>query len=100
MNILYLDTETAPHSAYVWGLRKQNVSINQIINSGELLCYASKWHGENQITFDSVMKSQKRHLLQRLARDLKKADVVVHYNGHKFDMPVINADFVFVNTRL
>lgn len=94
MNILLLDTETAPHSAYVWGLRKQNVAINQIINSGELLCYASKWYDNDEITFDSVMKSQKRHMLQRLARDLKKADVVVHYNGHKFDMPVINSEFI------
>jgi uncharacterized protein YprB with RNaseH-like and TPR domain len=94
MNILLLDIETAPHSAYVWGLRKQNVAINQIINSGELLCYSSKWYGEEAITFDSVMKSQKRHMLQRLTRDLRKADVVVHYNGHKFDMPMINAEFI------
>lgn len=94
MNILLLDVETSPNTAYVWGLRKQNVALNQIINSGELLCYASKWLGSVEITFDSVMKSQKRHMLQRLARDLRKADVVVHYNGHKFDMPVINAEFV------
>jgi len=94
MNILLLDVETAPHSAYVWGLRKQNVALNQIINSGELLCYASKWLGQDDVTFDSVMKSQKRHMLQRLSRDLKKADVVVQYNGKNFDLPVINAEFV------
>lgn len=94
MNILLLDVETSPNTAYVWGLRKQNVALNQIINSGELLCYASKWLGDDEVVFDSIMKSQKRHMMQRLARDLRKADIVVHYNGNKFDMPVINSEFI------
>ena len=36
MKILGLDIETAPNTAHVWSLWKQNIAINQIVNTGRV----------------------------------------------------------------
>ncbi len=56
MKILLLDIETSPNLAYVWGLFKQNVAINQIKESGSVLCWAAKWYGSRDVMFDSAHK--------------------------------------------
>lgn len=92
--ILLLDIETAPNLAYVWGLWKQNISIDKIVNSGYVMCWSASWLGSNEIIFDSVIKSGRRRMCQHIHRLLSKADVVVHYNGTSFDMPTLNKEFV------
>jgi DNA polymerase elongation subunit (family B) len=94
MKILLLDIETAPMTALVWGLWDQNISPNHIIDSSYMLCYAAKWHKETDIIFDSVHHSKPKKMLKGLHGLLNDADVVVHYNGNKFDMPTINKEFV------
>jgi DNA polymerase elongation subunit (family B) len=89
-----LDIETAPMTALVWGLWDQNISPNHIIDSSNMLCYAAKWHDSPDIIFDSVYKSKTKTMLKGLHGLLSDADVVVHYNGNKFDMPTINKEFV------
>ena len=44
--ILFLDAETSPNSAFVWGLFKQNIGINQMIDSIRVMCWSAKWAGE------------------------------------------------------
>lgn len=94
IKILLLDIETAPMTALVWGLWDQNISPNHIIDSSNMLCYAAKWHQSPDIIFDSVHKSKTKNMLKGLHELLSDADVVVHYNGNKFDMPTINKEFV------
>ena len=93
MKILLLDIESAPNTAYVWGLFKQNISISQIVNSSEMLCWAAKWLGSNDIEFASIMGG-KRKMLQRIHKLLDQADAVVHYNGSRFDIPTLNKEFL------
>jgi DNA polymerase elongation subunit (family B) len=94
MRILLLDIETSPNTAFVWGLWDQNISISQLIESSEILCYAAKWLGEKDVYFDSIMESSRESMLGGIHGLLDDADVVVHYNGTKFDIPTLNKEFI------
>lgn len=94
MKILLLDIETSPNTAHVWGLWQQNVSINQLMESSYVLCYAAKWLGEDDVYFDSVHQSKPKAMLKGIHVLLDEADAVVHYNGTKFDIPTLNKEFL------
>ena len=94
MKILFLDTETAPNTAHVWGLWQQNVGLPQILEAGYVLCWAAKWAGSDEIMFDSIYHSTTKRMLKRIHALLDEADVVVHYNGSKFDIPTLNKEFL------
>ena len=89
-----LDIETAPNLVHVWGLWQQNVSINQIMAAGYVLCWSAKWYGEPEIKFDSVYKSKPKAMLRKIHELISEADAVIHYNGTKFDMPTLNKEFL------
>jgi len=97
MKILLLDIETSPNTAHVWGLWQQNVSINQLMESSYVLCYAAKWLGEKEVKFDSVHQSRPKTMLKGIHGLLNDADAVVHYNGTKFDIPTLNKEFLLHN---
>ena len=86
MNILLLDIETSPNTAHVWGLWQQNVGINQLLESSQVMCWAAKWYGEKEVIFGKD--------LDTIHEMINQADVVVHYNGKKFDMPTLNKEFL------
>lgn len=94
MKILLLDIETAPNVVYTWGLRDQNISLNQIEQSGYVMCWAAKWYGSKEVMFCSVKDVSPKTMLRRIHRLLDEADVVVHYNGQSFDIPTLNKEFV------
>lgn len=94
MRVLLLDIETSPNLAFVWGLWDQNVALNQIQEAGEVLCWSAKWLNDGPVFFDSVKKSGKERMLKRIHKLICDADAVVHYNGVRFDVPWLNAEFV------
>jgi len=94
LKILLLDIESSPNTAHVWGLWQQNVSINQLMESSYVLCYAAKWLGQKDVLFDSVHQSRPKTMLKGIHALLNDADAVVHYNGTKFDIPTLNKEFL------
>lgn len=94
MKILLLDIECAPNLATVWGIWQQNVALNQLLESSYTLCYAAKWYGESKIMFDSIYKTDRKSMLNSIHTLIEEADVVVHYNGLRFDMPMLNKEFL------
>jgi len=90
MRKLHLDIETSPNTAHVWGLFKQTVSINQLMESSYVLCWAAKWDGERKVHF---ARNNDKEMLTKLWDLLDEADVVVHYNGKRFDIPTVNKEF-------
>jgi DNA polymerase elongation subunit (family B)/rRNA maturation protein Nop10 len=94
MKILLLDIETAPHVGYVWGLWQQNIGLNQLLESGYVLCWSAKWFGSEELFFDSVHRSKPKAMLKRIHALLDEADAVIHYNGTKFDIPTLNKEFL------
>ncbi len=92
--ILLLDIETAPHRVYAWGLWGQDIYLDQIEAPGYTLCWAAKWLGRREMQFASVHRDGRKAMLKRIYRLIEEADIVVHYNGTKFDMPTLNKEFV------
>lgn len=97
MKILLLDIETAPNTAQVWGLFKQNISINQIKDSSYVLCWSAKWLDSSEIMFGSTFHDGPKMMLKQIHKLLDEADAVIHYNGTKFDIPTLNKEFLLYN---
>jgi hypothetical protein len=99
--ILLLDIETAPNKVYSWGLWDQNIATNQVMETSYVLCWAAKWFGEKETMFRRVghragKLTGARRMMGAMHKLLDKADIVVHYNGLKFDIPTLNKEFIQV----
>jgi DNA polymerase elongation subunit (family B) len=91
---LFLDIETAPNRAYVWGLFDQNISHDQVEQSSYILCWTAKWYGKKPVYFESAEDQSHKSVLKPIHQLLDEADVVIHFNGTKFDIPILNREFV------
>jgi len=91
---LLLDIETAPMKGWFWGIWDQTIGLNQIEETSYILCWSAKWLGEKKVMFDSVKASGAKLMLGRMHKLLDEANVVVHYNGQKFDVPTLNKEFI------
>jgi len=94
MRILVIDIETRPITAHVWGLFKQNVGINQIVDSGGLLCFAARFVGDTKMHFHSAWEDGEKGMAKTLHRLLEEADAVVGWNSDKFDVRHIQSQFL------
>lgn len=92
--LLLLDIETAPHRAYVWGLRNDYIPIERLVEHGYTLCWSAKWLDSREMMFDSVRDSKPEAMLRRIHKLLDEADAVIHFNGTKFDIPTLQGEFV------
>lgn len=97
--ILLLDIETAPNKVYAWGLWDQNIALNQVEETSYVLCWAAKWLGQEKVMFSRVRYTRgrvcgARTMMGRMHKLLDQADIVVHYNGIKFDIPTLNKEFI------
>lgn len=94
MKILELDIETAPHSAYIWSLWTKYIAPDHIEIPGYTLCFAAKWKGQKRVYFYSVWKDGLEGMMNAAFSLLEEADAVVHYNGKKFDITMLNTEFL------
>jgi predicted RNA-binding Zn-ribbon protein involved in translation (DUF1610 family) len=94
LKILVVDIETSPNTAYVWGIWQENIPLARLKETSQVLCWSAKWLGDSEIKFDSIHKSSKKRMLQRIHKLLDEADAVVTFNGDKFDIPVLNREFL------
>jgi uncharacterized protein YprB with RNaseH-like and TPR domain len=94
LKILLLDIETTPLQVYTWGLWDQNIGINQIIKSTEMMCFGAKWLGQKSVTFKSVHHDGKAEMLEELHKLMDEADVLVGWNSASFDHKHINREFL------
>lgn len=74
-----------------WGLFNQNFGIDQILDSGKVLCYAAKWHGKKDVIF---ARHDESHFLPLIHALLDEADAVVTFNGRRHDLPLLNREFI------
>jgi DNA polymerase elongation subunit (family B) len=94
MKILAIDIETAPNTAHVWGLFKQNVSISQIMQTGRVMCFAAKWVGQKGVTFYSEHTHGHKKMVKAAHDFISEADAILTYNGRSFDLPTLNREFI------
>lgn len=96
MKVLILDIETAPNLAYVWALWDQNVGLNQLVDSGQVISFAAKWLGEKKVEFRSDFHDGHEAMIRRAYELMDEADAIVHYNGKAFDIKWLNTEFLLL----
>lgn len=95
MHVEYLDIETSPNVVHAWGLWNQNIGINQIVEPSRMMCFAHKTRG-GKTKFFAELDLPREDLVQRAWDVLDKTDVLVHFNGDHFDIPVLNSEFLLL----
>jgi len=107
MRKLHTDLETTPILAWVWNLYPNYISIDQIEQDWMMLCWAAKWHGEEEVMYaaqwlekdksnkagQKLNKANEFAIVEKLWYLLNEADIVVAHNAEKFDVKKINAKF-------
>lgn len=95
MRILAIDIETSPSLAHIWSLWDQTVGLSQLQSTTEVICFAAKWLDEKRsMVFRSVHTHGHEEMIRAAHALLDEADVVMTYNGKKFDVPHLNREFV------
>lgn len=92
--VLIIDIETRPALAYVWDVWNQNIGPRQIVEDKATISFAAKWRGESKCHFWSDHHDGHEAMVQAAWDLLDQADIVVHYNGYKFDIPHLNQEFL------
>jgi hypothetical protein len=93
-NVLLLDIEWRPTSAYVWQAWKQNINPEAIIEHGGLLCVGAKWLGDKEIKLFSEWEHGHVGMLMGIHEMMSIADAIITYNGDKYDLPKLHGEFV------
>lgn len=97
LKILLLDIETAPHQVYVWGMWDQNVQLDRLIEPARTLCWAGKWYGDDDSLHCWTEKAKNgghKRMVKEAHKMMSEADIIVTYNGLKFDIPMLNNEFI------
>jgi DNA polymerase elongation subunit (family B)/predicted RNA-binding Zn-ribbon protein involved in translation (DUF1610 family) len=97
--VLLLDIETAPISAYVWGIWNQNVHLPQIQSDWFCLTWAAKWLFEDKVYSGKlkpkeVLEQDDKRIIEGIWKLVNEADIIIAHNGEKFDMPKLNSRFI------
>lgn len=92
--ILTIDIETAPNLAYVWGLWDQNVGLSQIVETGEIICFAAKWYDSKETLFFSNHKDGHEAMIRAAHELMDEAEILYHFNGKSFDVKWLHREFV------
>ena len=96
--VLFLDIETAPILASVWGIFDQNIPLNMVESDWHLLSFSAKWRDDKQMIYLDQRKEKNveddSKLLKALWVLLDQADIVVGHNVRSFDVKKINARFI------
>ena len=95
---LIIDIETTPNITYSWGLFKQNIGINQIVEPSRMMCFAAKWLGEEETMFFAEWINRDL-MLDAAYRLLDEAHILMHYNGNKFDVPILRKELILAGYK-
>lgn len=93
--ILFLDLETAPSIVASFQRWNVNISPTSVIQEGGWLISASwKFKGDSSVTNvlatrHEAMQGSDSRLVSELYSAINQADILVAYNGKRFDFPVI-----------
>ncbi len=94
MKILFIDLETSPITAHTWGLWQQNISIKQIVESTQVICFGARWMDQKKVIFKSVHHDGKQEMLKELHALMDEADAIVGWNSKGFDHKHIRREFL------
>lgn len=93
MRRLLVDIETSPNLVYAFDLIRPFITVDQVVTPSRMICWSAKWYGEPAVYFKSEFHDGRHATLTTLHKLLDDADVLIHYNGKKFDEPRVNNEF-------
>jgi hypothetical protein len=97
--ILCLDIEWAPAKAYVWRMWDENITPDQLIDDGGLLCFCAHWLGSKEYMFFSEWEDGHDGMAACALVLLNEADAVVTYNGDKYDLPKLRGSIILAGLQ-
>lgn len=96
--ILALDIETQRAVTETFSLWPKYIHIDRVVKPARLLCFAAKWRDEDEVQFeyawDDDNEADYRQLVTAAWELLDEADFVVTWNGERFDLQWLQAEFV------
>lgn len=92
--ILHIDIEWKPALAYVWRMWDENISPDQLVDAGGLLCFCAHWDGSKEYMFFSEWDDGPDGMAKAALKLLNEADAVVTYNGDKYDLPKLRGAMI------
>lgn len=92
--ILFFDIETRPMVAEVWGLRDQNLGINQVREWGGTICVGAKWSDSREVMFFSDWQHGHEGMLRAIHDLWSEADAICGYNNDRFDNKKLQGEFL------
>lgn len=99
--ILFIDIETKPILAWVWGLFDQNIALNQIKEDWCIISFAAKWENSKEVIQYDIRKGltdeNEKNMLQKAWKLLDEADIVIGQNSDSFDIKKLNEKFLKYN---
>lgn len=95
--VLILDIETRSLTVKTFGLKDQNISLEQVVDDGGILCWSAKWLGSDKVFYEETKgdKSKEKTILKKLKKLMDQADIILGQNSQKFDVPIINGLFLY-----
>ena len=92
--ILIIDIERLPGSVPIFDQRTSGfIPVYRWTRLPSLLCFAAKWHGTRKIEFHAVWDDP-AVMVQRSWELYNEADIVVTYNGVKFDNKHLKSEWL------
>lgn len=99
--VLLYDLETSMIKGYFWGLWQQNISIDAIVEDWYVICWSAKWLGTDTMLNSSVhdfpkvpYRQNEKEVVEALWDLVDEADILIAFNGKKFDRKKMNAKFL------
>ena len=97
--ILLLDVETLPGEYYLWNPKQEYAQPEMQIKDWSISCWAAKWLFEAEVMGEVVSPKEAENrqdgrILEKIWKLVDEADIVVHHNGVRFDMPVLNTRWI------
>jgi len=97
--ILVLDIEWAPALVYTFDMWNSNASPEKVLDHGGMLCFGAHWLGEKEYMFFSQWEDGRIGMANVALALLSEADVVISYNGAKYDIPKITGEIVLAGLK-
>jgi len=91
MKTLTVDVETSPMLVKAHQLRTNYINHKQIVKDKALMSFAAKWQDKKSFIYRDVDHHGLVEMCEHVACLLDEADLVVHYYGDNFDVPMIRS---------
>lgn len=90
--VKFWDTEFTPNLGYFWGLFDQNIAPSFIDETQRMLCFGVKTYKKPTLVVDE--RIGRKEMLEKLRDEITSADLLVSWNGAKYDTRMVNREFI------